>query len=93
MLDNKSVSAIGSKGVLIPLSASNRNYGCIGSEYGMKWEKEYALEAWSAIPFSIVFPFYIFVICTESRPNTTCFGEPMLVNWYKDNKFATREEK
>ena len=36
MLDNKFVYAIGSKGVLISLSALNRSYGCTGSEYGMK---------------------------------------------------------
>ena len=36
MLDNKYVSAIGSKGVLIPLSASNRICGYTISEYVWK---------------------------------------------------------
>ena len=53
MLDNEYVSAIGSKGVFIPLSASNISFGCDVTVYGMKWEKAYALEAWSTIPFAI----------------------------------------
>ena len=77
MLDHKYVSANGSKGVLIPLPTLNRSCGCTGSEYGMKCEKEYALEEWSAIPFVIVLQVDIYVISTESGPNTTCFGEPV----------------
>ena len=91
MLDNKYVCVIGSKGGLIPLSTSNRRCGCTGFEYGMTWEKEYALEEWYVIPFVIVFPVEIYVISTELRPNTTFFGKPMWVIWYTDNKFATRE--
>ena len=77
ILENKYVSSIGSKGVLIPSSASNGSCSCIGSEYGMKCETTYALDAWYAIPFAIVFLVEIYVIFTNSGPNTTCFGEPV----------------
>ena len=77
MLDNKYVSAIGSKGILIPLFASNRIRGCTGIEYGMKWEKAYALEALFATPFTIVFPVEISIISIVLGPNITRFGEPM----------------
>ena len=75
MLDNKLVSVNGSQGVLIPLSASNGNCGCTRSEYGMKCENVYALEAWYAISFAIIFPVDIYVISTKSGTNTTCFCE------------------
>ena len=77
MLDKIFVFANGSKGVLTPLSASNGSCVCTGSDYGMKYENAYALEAWSATPFYIIFLVEISVISTESRPNTTCFGEPV----------------
>ena len=44
MLDNKFVSANGSKGFLMPLSASNRSCGCTRSECGIKCEKSYLCE-------------------------------------------------
>ena len=75
MLDNKSVFAIGSKGVLIPLFALNRSCGCTRFEYGMKCDNAYALEAWYEITFTIVFAIDISMIYTESGTNTTCFCE------------------
>ena len=77
MLDNKFVSAIGSKGFLIPSSALNTSCGCTRSQYDTKFENAYGLEAWSAIPFAIIFLVEIYVISIESEPNTTCFGEPV----------------
>ena len=77
MLDNKYVYEIGSKGVLIPSSALNGSCGCTGTEYGMKCENAYALEAWSIILFAIVFLVDNYVISTKTGPDTTCFGEPV----------------
>ena len=44
-------------------------------EYEKKCENSYALEAWFATPFAIKFPIEISYISTESRSNTTHFGE------------------
>ena len=40
-----------------------------------KCENSYALEAWFATPFTIIFLDEICEISTESGPNTTHFGE------------------
>ena len=75
--------------VLPPLSNGTWDYS--GSEYGRKFENSYALEAWFATPFAIIFPIEIYKISTESGPNTTRFGGLVCVIWYTNNKFIARE--
>ena len=62
-----------------------------GSENGIKSENSYALEAWFATPFAIIFSVEIYVISTESGQNTTCFGDLVCLIQYTDNKFAAKE--
>ena len=72
-------------------SLSNGILDCNGSEYGRKCENSYALEAWFATPFPIIFPIEIFDISTELGPNTSHFGVLVCVIWYTYKKFAAKE--
>ena len=51
----------------------------------------HVLETWFATPFAIIFLVEISVTSTNSRPNTTHFGESICVILYTYNKFAAKE--
>ena len=58
----------------LPSLLNGNGYGT-GSQYGIKYENYYALEAWFSKPFAISFPLDISKISIDSGENTTHFGE------------------
>ena len=65
--------------IMVSPSLSNGSQDYTGSNYNRKCENSYALEAWFATPFAIIFLVEIYEMSIELRPNTTRFDGPVCV--------------